>query len=320
MTKSRKPSRFEAIHDRYLDPSPKKAGAKYERLTALVLKTLDNAGVVVHDLKLRGESTVKHQIDVVFDTSGGKQRILIECKDFDVSGDLVGLGIVRDFLSVVRDIRPDRAIILTCNGFEKNAETFAQHNGIELAELREFRESDWEGLIKTVNVTIIAPSTELKSISFNVRKADDQEHARRITGYDSQHGQSRVDRDTPIYITKNGVETQIFELLMRIKNEHDAPEDGIHNIEVESDDLSLRVPNSQPIPLRSISIVLEHRTHRTEMQVTSSKLEELLLHWQNGAKQIVYSEDLEKLSIDRQKRIVVPRADQPPSGKYGLQL
>jgi hypothetical protein len=128
-----------------------------------------------------------------------------------------------------------------------------------------------------------------------------------------------VDRDTPIYITQDSAETQLFELLMRIKNEHNVPEDGMHNVEIESDDLSLRVPNNQPIPLRSISVGLEHRTTRIEMQITSNKLEELLLYWRNGPKQIIYSEDLQKLSIDRQTRTVVPCVDQPSSGRYELQ-
>lgn len=314
MTRSRKPSRFEAIHDQYLDPSPTKGGAKYERLAALVAKTLDNAGIVVHDLRLRGESTVKHQIDVVFDTSGETERILIECKDFNLSSKLVGLGIVRDFASVVRDLRPSRAIILTCNGFTKAAETFAQYNGIELAVLREFREGDWEGLIKTVNIAIIMPSTHIQSVSLMARNAEDQEIAAKITGHEAGQQGVLVDRDTPIYVTRNGSEKHVLDLLTTVKNEHTTAEDGLHTVEVTSDDLTLRVPTHDPIPLHSVTVVLEHRTHTEHIQVTSSKMEALLLDWRDGSKRIIYSEDLERLSIDRKKRIVTSRGRQVHSG------
>ncbi len=166
----------------------------------------------------------------------------------------------------------------------------------------EFREADWDGLIKTVHLTLLVASTDVRSVSIDPRGAEDQRDP------------ILVDSETPAYITVEGEETHILEFVNRIKDEHHAPGDGNYDLKITSDDLCLRIPGRAPIPLRSLNIVLEHRTTSSEIVITSSKLEELLLHWHDGTKQVIYSEDLEKLSIDREKRTVVPCADKSPSG------
>jgi hypothetical protein len=60
----------------------------------MIAKTLEENKRVIHDLKLRGESHVAHQIDVTVEGEDGRKTLLIECKDFDVSGNKVGLSIV----------------------------------------------------------------------------------------------------------------------------------------------------------------------------------------------------------------------------------
>jgi hypothetical protein len=77
----------------------------------MVFKLLRENNVVIHDLSLRGESDVPHQIDVHIETGGQNRRIIMECKGFDVSGDKVGLEIVRSFWAVVDDIKPDEGFI-----------------------------------------------------------------------------------------------------------------------------------------------------------------------------------------------------------------
>jgi hypothetical protein len=45
-------STYEKIHDKYQITSNRKQGVKYERLAALVFKSLEMRGVVIHDRKL----------------------------------------------------------------------------------------------------------------------------------------------------------------------------------------------------------------------------------------------------------------------------
>ncbi len=106
-------SRYDELHDYYQAISTTKSGTRYERLAAVVFAALDQNSVVIHDLKVVGSDTgVGHQIDVKIEKDGRTKRILLECKDFDVSGDNVGLGIVRDFWGVVDDIHPDESWII----------------------------------------------------------------------------------------------------------------------------------------------------------------------------------------------------------------
>ena len=116
-------SDYDDLFDRFHEIATKKAGTRYEVLTAMVCKTLVENSVVIHDVKLRGDSNVKHQIDVEVEIDGGKCRRLIECKDYDKT---IGLGIIRDFESASRDIGADEAWIVTCVGFTSGAIKFCQ--------------------------------------------------------------------------------------------------------------------------------------------------------------------------------------------------
>jgi hypothetical protein len=57
-------SSYEQLYERYWSSNLKKSGTRYERLTAFVFKALHDSHTVIHDIKLLGESDVKHQIDV----------------------------------------------------------------------------------------------------------------------------------------------------------------------------------------------------------------------------------------------------------------
>ena len=77
----------------------------------------------VHDLKLRGASTVAHQIDVTVGDGEARKRILIECKDYSKP---VALEEVRSFSAVVDDLEPDAAYIVTTAHFTKPAKRRSQ--------------------------------------------------------------------------------------------------------------------------------------------------------------------------------------------------
>ena len=76
-------------------------------------------------------SGVEDQIDVTIDYKGKPRRILMECKDYDISGDKVGLGVVRDFVGVITDVKPDEAVIITCNDFTAEAPSRRQGPGCQ---------------------------------------------------------------------------------------------------------------------------------------------------------------------------------------------
>jgi hypothetical protein len=147
-------SHYDELHDRYHAILTTKAGTRYERLAALVFKTLEERNVVVHDLKLLGDSTVAHQIDVSIGADGRRRRILIECKDFDVSGERVGLDILRSFRSVLEDTKVEEGLVITCAGFTRDAKLYAKSKGIKLAVLRKIEDKDLEGFIQSVDMQL----------------------------------------------------------------------------------------------------------------------------------------------------------------------
>ena len=70
-------SSYDELHDRYERISTTKAGTRYERLAALVFKCLNDRHIVIHDLKLLGETGVAHQIDVQIEVDGRPRHLLV---------------------------------------------------------------------------------------------------------------------------------------------------------------------------------------------------------------------------------------------------
>jgi len=169
-------SQYDQLHDRYHQIRTTKSGTRYEILAAVVFAAYEQDAVAIHDLRLIGDdSGVPHQIDVVVERAGKPFRVVIECKDYDISGDDVGLAIVRDFYGVVDDIHPDAAWIITCNGFTADARAYAKAKGIRLATLRLFQDADWSsGRINTIGVdfTFITPDPGMILTLRTVNDAD----------------------------------------------------------------------------------------------------------------------------------------------------
>jgi len=110
---------IDLVYDRLIADEKLKDGTKYERLAAVVFRILTEQ-TTVHDLRLKGEVDVTHQIDVVI--GDDKKRILIEAKDYDRKA---SLPVVRDFAVVVEDLEPDDAFVVSTVGFSANAQKWA---------------------------------------------------------------------------------------------------------------------------------------------------------------------------------------------------
>jgi hypothetical protein len=172
---------IELIYDELVAEEKLKAGTKYERLAAIVFKILNAEESVIHDVKLTGDGLeTPHQIDVHVRRGEREFRWIVECRDFaaDASSPKIGLGEARDFASVVRDLKPDEAMMLTTVGFTRHAETYAREQKIRLAILREFRDhADWEGRLREFRVKgNLQAASDLKVTSWLV--VDDEERQR----------------------------------------------------------------------------------------------------------------------------------------------
>ncbi|PEK36111.1 MULTISPECIES: restriction endonuclease [Bacillus cereus group] len=155
---------MDTIYNEHIADEKLKLGTKYERLAAVVFKTLNTSDAVIHDLTLRGDGkNASHQIDVTIEHSNVSKRFLVECKDYNAK---VGIGIVRDFFGAVSQIKPDEAFVVTTEGYTKGARSFAEDEGIKLALLRSFKNEDWEGRIREIHINATGIVMDTPKISW----------------------------------------------------------------------------------------------------------------------------------------------------------
>lgn len=140
-------------------------GIEYEKLTQEIYQELlKKDGLttdVKHDVKIQGKSTI-HRIDIYWEytIAGVKHKVAIECKNYNKR---ISKNIIASFHSILSDIGNTNGIIVTKIGFQKGAKNFADFYGINLIELREPKQDDWQGRLKVTE-------THVEAISFNVKK------------------------------------------------------------------------------------------------------------------------------------------------------
>lgn len=151
-----------------------KQGEEYERFVQDVYKILNaNDGlkdvIVQHDVKLQGISR-EHQIDVYWQFTYGTvtYRVAVECKDYKKQ---VTAEKIEAFRATLLDIGNDiQGIFASRNGFQSGAIKVAETYKIQLMQIREPLESDWDGHIKDIyinyvlrNVTHVRPTIVVDS-------------------------------------------------------------------------------------------------------------------------------------------------------------
>lgn len=289
-------SAYDRLHDEYWSSATPKAGTRYERLVAFVLKALDGQREVIHDIKLLGSSQVKHQIDVTFKNGPTHRRVLVECKDFDVSANKVGLGIVRDFSAVVEDTRPDEAIVITCVGFTEDAQKFAKHKGIKLAVLREFRNEDGKGRIQQIVLglhihSISDPRPTLQITEVALAKFQQDMTAE---GLDA----SGISKDQPVYLNLPDGRLQINEFIQQKANAHPREVPGPVVLKIPLSGTAIEVGSRGGAPIEGIELEFEVIHENEDIEIVSKKVARLLLEGFGDKDLIVFEDDLIGLSID----------------------
>lgn len=128
---------------------------EYEAITQYIYGALGaQYGIKVigygNTCKIKGQSGVQHQIDVLTEQFEGDQRLLtaIECKYVKKK---VNKDIVMKLSQTMQDAGIASGIIVCKTGFTPDAVTFAGHLGIKLVELREAGEND-DDFNKTVEI------------------------------------------------------------------------------------------------------------------------------------------------------------------------
>jgi hypothetical protein len=150
----------------------KNTGADYEVLTQEVFTRLHSqeglCSNVQRNVFLVGKSGASHQIDVTFTFKAGgiSYRTIVQCKDW---GSPVKQGQVLEFKQVLDEIPGQpRGIMVARSGFQEGAKTLAAHHGIKLYELRDPKDEDWNGLIRTIVTQVRVREPRFENAQFVV--------------------------------------------------------------------------------------------------------------------------------------------------------
>jgi hypothetical protein len=292
-------SRYDELHDKYFALPSSKAGTRYERLAAMVFKILHERDAVIHDLRLVGDSNVKHQIDVQLTVRGQRRRVIVECKDYDISGKKVGLDIIRNFWAVVQDTRADEGYIITCSAFTDDACRFAKAKNIRLAILRRHEEDDWAGYIRTVPITLITASYANVQASFFVPSETEKAHfAEAAKNLWSPVGGITI--NDPIYVVRDKEKVQFNEFIRKHASGAVASKDAPHkaSVRVLSQGWKIQIKEAPPIAFDHVDISFDIRQNEMTLDVISNRIAELLLSGFGDHDLIIFGDQLGGRKID----------------------
>ncbi|RKH53977.1 restriction endonuclease [Corallococcus sp. AB050B] len=293
-------STYDELHDKYYSISTSTAGTRYERLVALVFKALDKEdGVVVHNISLRGATDVAHQIDVQIEHRGVPHRVLIECKDFDVSGDPVGLPIVRNFFAVIEDIRPDDAIIITCNDFTRDAKKYAKAKNIKLVTIRASREEDWNDRMQRFSFHLRL--RYISGVSIEV-KTGNQDSLSKLSSENESESQKSSTLENPLYISIDNRWLSIVDLINKEKPSY--PEPPIDRVSKFIRAPMARIGNNEPHSIEGVSIEYRFSTMENDSLIELQGLARLIVRGFGESDLIVWDMDFRRFTITANGEVV----------------
>jgi hypothetical protein len=297
-SKPPKRSRYDELHDKYHKILTTKAGTRYERLAAMVFKALESNNVVIHDFALAGaDPDVKHQIDVKIEVAGAVKRILVECKDFDISGEKVGLDIIRSFRSVIEDTQADQGFVFTCNGFTSDAAKYAASKGIKLCVLRLFEDRDMNGRITKIllNVTSLQPKDPKVALFLN--EQHQEIYARELAAIGVKSGTRNTD---PINFVRGTERRQFNEFLTSKMNDAILPGGPkALRITMPHEGWQIQIDKNRPIPFDGIVVNFDIDEEAYKIEVAAQRVAEMILSGMGAKDMIIFGDQIEKFNIDQ---------------------
>lgn len=198
--------------------------ASYEELVKDIYEALGRAdGVTIEcwgrRCTVRVAGGVPRQVDVLTSHVVGERlyRTAVSCKWWN---ERVDVAHVSDFALIVQDAQLSKGIIVSKMGFTAPACNLARAKGIELVELRNPLDTDWEGSITHVQGEIVyCPPSEFR-YGLSVRKQ----------GVDPRpledHGRPMLFASSPDRLVITEPEGRSETLLERVRNEHPQVVDG----------------------------------------------------------------------------------------------
>lgn len=137
---------------------------EYEATTAALYQILgEGSGITIEcfgaGCRVQGKSGSWYQIDVLTKQSNGLQtiRTAIECKYWK---NRVTRNVVSNLVTLLEDTNIEKGVVVSKEGFTSGAIALAKQRNINLVEMREPNDADWEGRIKTIHIMLSLHSPE----------------------------------------------------------------------------------------------------------------------------------------------------------------
>ncbi|GIO88552.1 hypothetical protein J25TS5_54840 [Paenibacillus faecis] len=207
---------------------------EYELLAKKIYDTLHKSeGTdidIQHNVKIEGISGCEHQIDVYFEIkiAGEVYRAAIECKNYSKE---ISIGKIRDFHSVLRDIGDIKGIFLTKKGYQSGAIKYAERHGITLKELREPKDEDWKGRIRSIVIDTTFYYVDLKQTNVILNKEWAEKND---VMADVQNSKMRGFTDEiDIYDSNNQVVTNFAKLINGLPMDKELKQNVVHEFSFE---------------------------------------------------------------------------------------
>lgn len=126
--------------------------------------------------KVKGKSGVNHQIDVLASHSDGihSYKTAIECKYLK---DKVQKDTIAKLAEILEDAKIEKGVVVSKSGFTQDTETFAKYKNIDLVELREPVDEDWEGRVKDIDLRIRVLTPRIYDYKFIREHANDEDES-----------------------------------------------------------------------------------------------------------------------------------------------
>ncbi|MGE7891032.1 restriction endonuclease [Bacillus cereus] len=216
---------------------------------------------------------------------------------------------LRDFHGAVHQIKPDEAIVVTTKGFTREAKNFANDEGIKLAILREFEESDWEGRFKSFD--LILETIELSTPIISYEAANELENKKlqiALEGIASTQKLSRPNEE--LYYDKTGnvlctQSSKLYEILAQLEFEGDKEYSGNHVFDTT---IYLNV-NGHLIGMRALNYKFNTITivHKSVIN-SGEKVALLLLDYLDGDdSKIIFDDDLTKWEFTENGEVIIAK-------------
>ncbi|RKN81046.1 restriction endonuclease [Ulvibacterium marinum] len=187
---------------------------EYENITKYIYEELGRkAGVKIvgygKSFKVKGNSNVSHQIDVLTTHSDGihDYQTAIECKYWEKK---INKDVVMKVASIIDDTNIDKGVIVSKRGYTEDGKSFAKQKNIGLVELRELDETE----AKETNF----PIAEM-ILNFKIKRKRPKILNIEFDYVDINTELSKIEPNQMIIRLENGKEVALNEYILSFKEE-----------------------------------------------------------------------------------------------------